>query len=60
MGNSKVLKEKVISNKVKKVYNYNDVNKWIRYGLRKGLVNMDDKESVIKWISLLKGLNFEL
>ena len=52
--------EKVLSNKVKKVYNYNDINKWIKYGLKNNLINMNDKKTVIDWVSLLKDLNFEV
>jgi hypothetical protein len=54
------IEEKVLSNKVKKVYNYNDINKWIKYGLKNGLINKDDKKGVYDWVKLLKDLNFEV
>jgi len=52
--------EKVIKSNYKKVYNYNDINKWIKYGLRNNLINMDDKKSVYDWVSVLQKINFEV
>jgi hypothetical protein len=54
------IKELVIPNKVKRVYDVHDINKWIKFGMRKGLINRNNKEDVIKWISLLKGINFKI
>ena len=52
--------EKVIKSNYKKVYNYNDITKWIKYGLRNNLINMDDKKSVYDWVSVLQKINFEV
>jgi hypothetical protein len=54
------LEEKVISNSYKKVYDKNDINRWLKYGLKKKLINMNDKKEVFEWIKLLKYLNFEI
>ena len=38
-----MLKEKVINKKVSKVYSYNDVLNWIRFGLNNKLINFNNK-----------------
>lgn len=58
--NQRYVNEKVIKNSFKKVYNYNDINKWINYGLKNNLINMNDKKSVYDWVSVLQKINFEL
>lgn len=51
--------EKVVSTKVKKVYNKNEVNGWIKMGLDKGYINRNSKD-IINWVKLLNGKDFEL
>ena len=51
--------EKVVSNKVKKVYDKNEVNGWIRMGLDKGYINKNSKD-IISWVKLLSGKDFDL
>jgi len=52
--------EKVINKKYSKVYNYNDVLEWIKFGMNNKLINFNNKEEIIKWIGLLKGKMIEL
>jgi hypothetical protein len=55
-----MLKEKVINKKVSKVYNYNDVLNWIRFGLNNKLINFNNKEEIAKWVGLLKCKEFDI
>ena len=55
-----MLKEKVINKKVSKVYSYNDVLNWIRFGLNNKLINFNNKEEIAKWVGLLKGKEFDI
>ena len=52
--------EKVLNKKYNKVYNYNDVLEWIKFGINNKLINFNNKEEIIKWIGLLKGKMIEL
>ena len=59
------LKERVLKNDYKKIYSLKDINKWIKYGLRNGLISRggskEEIEGVLKWIDLLnKNRNIEL
>ena len=54
------VRESIIPNKVKLVYDVHDINKWLKFGIKKGYINEDKKEDVVKWISLLQGINFKL
>jgi len=56
----KNVNEKVLNRKYSKVYNYNDVLEWIKFGMANKLINFNNKEEIIKWISLLKGKMIEL
>ena len=51
--------EKVVSNKVKKVYDKNEVNGCIRMGLENGYINKNSKD-IISWVKLLSGKDFDL
>ena len=53
------INEKVVSNKVKKVYDKNEVNGWIRMGLEKGYIDKNSKD-IISWVKLLSGKDFDL
>jgi hypothetical protein len=53
------LKEKVLSKNVKKVYDKNEVNSWVKMGLDKGYINKNSKD-IIGWVKLLNGKDFEL
>ena len=56
----KELKEKVVSNKVKKVYSVGEISKWIRFGIKNGYIDKDS-DDIINWVkSLLSGKNVEL
>jgi hypothetical protein len=52
--------EKVLNKKYNKVYNYDDVLEWIKFGINNKLINFNNKEEIIKWIGLLKGKMIEL
>ena len=52
--------EKVLNKKYNKIYNYNDVLEWIKFGINNKLINFNNKEEIIKWIGLLKGKMIEL
>ena len=52
--------EKILNKKYNKVYNYNDVLEWIKFGINNKLINFNNKEEIIKWIGLLKGKMIEL
>lgn len=52
--------ERVLNKKYNKVYNYDDVLEWIRFGIKNKLINFNNKEEIIKWIGLLKGKMIEL
>ena len=58
-GYMRKVNEKVVSNKVKKVYDKNEVNGWIRMGLEKGYINKNSKD-IISWVKLLSGKDFDL
>ena len=60
-----IVKEKVVKNNFKKVYNLNDIKKWIEWGVEKGVITKSrDKENVkniIKWVDILnKNKNIDL
>ena len=45
------IKEKVIDGK--KVYNTNEINKWVKYGLDMGYIDKKNSE-IVNWIKILK------
>lgn len=47
------INEKVLKSGIKKVYNTNEINKWVKYGLDMGYIDKTNKE-IIDWIKLLK------
>ena len=51
--------EKVVPNKMKKVYDEDEVVQWVNFGLEKGYIDFED-EDILKWIGLLKGRNIDL
>ena len=51
------LKEKVINGK--KVYNTNEVNKWVKYGLDMGYIDKNNKD-IYNWIKLLNDKTIDL
>lgn len=50
--------EKVLNNKVKKVYSTSDINLWIKIGVSKGFI--EDNKDVRDWIKLLKDVQIDL
>ena len=52
------LKEKVINGK--KVYNTNEVNKWVKYGLDMGYIDKSKRSEIIDWIKILKDKTIDL
>jgi hypothetical protein len=52
--------EKVIDKKFNKVYNSTDVNNWIAFGIKNKYINVNDKDSIIKWVGVLKGKMIEI
>ncbi len=55
-----MLKEKVINKKFSKVYSYNDVLNWIKFGIKNKLINFNNKVEIGKWVGLLKGKEFDI
>ena len=55
--NEKTIKERVIKGEYRKVYNLEEIWRWIMWGLKKGIIKRDnDKdniENIMKWIDLL-------
>ena len=52
--------EKVVSNKVKKLYSVEEVSKWIRFGIKNNYIDKNSKD-IINWVkSLLSGKNVDL
>lgn len=49
--------EKVINGK--KVYDTNEINKWVKYGLEMGYIDKTNKE-IIDWIKILKDKTIDL
>ena len=47
----KEINEKVINGK--KVYNTNEINKWVKYGLDMGYIDKNNSE-IVSWIKILK------
>ena len=51
------MKERVLKGDFKKVYSLQEISKWIRWGLKKGIITRsNDDENVknlMKWIDLL-------
>lgn len=45
------ISEKVINGK--KVYNTNEINKWVKYGLDMGYIDKTNTE-IVSWIKILK------
>ncbi len=56
----KDVSEKVIEKKFNKVYNYQDINNWIKFGVRSGYIDLNKKDDIVKWIGLLKGKMIEI
>ena len=54
------INEKVVSNKVKKLYSVGEISKWIRFGIKNGYIDKDS-DDIINWVkSLLSGKNVDL
>ena len=49
--------EKVINGK--KVYNTNEINKWVKYGLDMGYIDKNISE-IVSWIKILKDIVIDL
>lgn len=65
INTTKNLKEKVVKGNYKKVYNLDQIWKWVKWGMKKGVINRSrDKENmknIIKWIEILnKNKNIDL
>ena len=60
----KKIEERVLNNNVKKIYNLNDIGKWLNYGLKLGVVKKSNKKEDIlmlyKWVDLLGNKNIEV
>jgi hypothetical protein len=56
--------ERVLNNKVEKLYGLSDISKWLSYGLKIGVVKKSNKkediEMLYKWIDLLGNKNIEV
>jgi hypothetical protein len=60
----KKIDERVLNNKVEKLYRLNDISRWLSYGLKIGVIKKSDKkedlEMLYKWIDLLGNKNIEV
>ena len=62
---TKNLKEKVLKSNYKKVYNLDQIWKWVKWGMKKGVINRsrekENMKNIIKWIEILnKNKNVDL
>ena len=56
----KKINEKVVSNKVKKIYSVEEISRWIRFGIKNNYIDKNSKD-IIDWVkSLLSGKNVDL
>ena len=58
MNNKKeLITERKLYPKSKRVYNLNDISKWVKYGIQLGVIKKsgekEDIEMVMKWIDML-------
>lgn len=58
------INERVLNNKVEKLYRLNDISRWLSYGLKIGVVKKSNKkedlELLFKWIDLLGNKNIDV
>jgi hypothetical protein len=58
------INERVLNNKVEKLYSLNDISKWLSYGLKIGVIKKSNKkedlEMLFKWIDLLDKKNIDV
>jgi len=65
MNNKKKLTtERKLYPKSKRVYNLNDISKWVKYGIQLGVIKKsgekEDIEMVMKWIDMLDKGNINI
>lgn len=55
--NKKQISERNLYPKSKRVYNLNDISRWVKYGIQLGVIKKsgekEDIEMVMKWIDML-------
>lgn len=60
----KKVEERVLNNNVKKMYNLNDIGRWLDYGFKLGVVKKSNKKEdllmLYKWVELLGNKNIEV
>lgn len=63
-SNDEVIKERVLKQDYRKLYTFEDLTKWIEWGLRKNIIKKSNKkediELLMKWIDLLGRKSFDL
>jgi hypothetical protein len=61
---NKVIEERVLKQDYRKLYTFEDLTKWIEWGLRKNIIKKSNKkediEVLMKWIDLLGRKSFDL
>lgn len=61
---NKVIEERVLKQDYRKLYTFEDLTKWIEWGLRKNIIKKSNKkediELLMKWIDLLGRKSFDL
>ena len=61
---NKVIEERVLKQDYRKLYTFEDLTKWIEWGLRKNVIKKSNKkediELLMKWIDLLGRKSFDL
>lgn len=65
MNNKKeLITERKLYPKSKRVYNLNDISKWVKYGIQLGVIKKsgekEDIEMVMKWIDMLDKGNINI
>lgn len=60
----KILKERQLYGKSGRVYNLNDISKWVKYGIQLGVIKRsgekEDIEMIMKWIDMLDNGKFNV
>lgn len=63
-SSNKVIEERVLKQDYRKLYTFEDLTKWIEWGLRKNIIKKSNKkediELLMKWIDLLGRKSFHL
>lgn len=54
------MQERVLNDKVRKVYTRKDIDTWVKYGVDNGYLEKGDKKGLYRWLSILNDLEILL